>query len=124
MKNQYRKKPIVIEAFQMTRERRSDNSEWTEWMHQAWNMDPADENSLSCVDYPESDGTDQLQIKTLEGVMLVGWGDYIIRGVMGELYPCKESIFNATYESVDDINEKKTQQAMDNIAKLDEELGL
>ena len=30
MKNQYRKKPIVIEAFQMTRERRSDNSEWTD----------------------------------------------------------------------------------------------
>ena len=33
----YRKKPIVIEAFQMTKERRQDNSEWPSWLNEAWN---------------------------------------------------------------------------------------
>ena len=40
-------------------------------------------------------------ILTLEGEHLVNWGDYIIRGVKGELYPCKEDIFRATYENLD-----------------------
>lgn len=100
MKNQYRKKPVVIEAFQMTRERRGDNADWPSWMHQAWQKEPSEEGSLSCVDFPNSDGTDQLQIRTLEGMHLVGWGDYIIQGIKGELYPCKPDIFEATYEAV------------------------
>jgi len=100
MKNQYRKKPVVIEAFQMTRERRGDNADWPSWMHQAWQKDAKDEGSLTCVDFPNSDGTDPLQIRTLEGMHLVGWGDYIIQGVKGELYPCKPDIFEATYEAV------------------------
>src|SRR5690625_1717147 len=40
-------------------------------------------------------------IKTLEGDMRVSKGDYIIRGVAGEFYPCKPDIFKATYEEVD-----------------------
>jgi hypothetical protein len=36
----------------------------------------------------------------LEGKHLVGWGDYIIQGVKGELYPCKPDIFEMTYEEV------------------------
>ncbi len=98
----FRKKPVVIEAFQMTKEASGDNSNWPNWLHSAWNKDFSEEGSLSCVDYPYSDGTDNLQIKTLEGVHTVGWGDYIIQGVMGELYPCKPDIFEATYEAVDD----------------------
>ena len=39
-------------------------------------------------------------IRTLEGDMVVMPGDYIIRGVKGELYPCKPDVFEATYESV------------------------
>lgn len=41
-------------------------------------------------------------IKTLEGDMTVSDGDWVIRGVKGELYPCKPDIFAATYERVDD----------------------
>lgn len=41
-----------------------------------------------------------LKIKTLEGDMAVGYGDYIIRGVAGEFYPCKPDIFAITYEPV------------------------
>lgn len=43
---------------------------------------------------------DLLEIVTLEGKHLVSWGDWIIRGVKGELYPCKPDIFAATYEKV------------------------
>lgn len=99
--SKFRKKPVVIEAFQMTRERRASNAEWPSWMHEAWQLHVSEPGSLSCVDYPESDGTDKLQITTLEGVMLVEWGDWIIQDVKGELYPCKPDIFAATYEPVE-----------------------
>ena len=92
----YRKKPIVIEAFQMTKARRNDNRDWPEWLNRAWNeiselvgafrIDPNDENR------------ERVQIVTLEGVMLVQWDDWIIKGVKGEFYPCKPDIFEATYE--------------------------
>ena len=97
----YRKKPVVIEAFQITKKRRVDNSEWPDWLNQAWNLDYHEKNSLSCVDWPDSDGTDKLQINTLEGYHDVGWDDYIIQGVKGELYPCKPDIFEMTYEKVE-----------------------
>jgi hypothetical protein len=94
----FRKKPVVIEAFQMTRERRGDNSEWPEWLNRAWNKSRGDDGAVSCRDWPHSDGTDPLVIRTLEGVHYVDWNDWIIQGVKGELYPCKPDIFEATYE--------------------------
>jgi hypothetical protein len=96
----FRKKPAVIEAFQMTKERRLDNSEWPDWMHEAWNKEQEDEGALYPSAYPESQGDDPLMIHTLEGTHLVGWGDWIIQGVQGEIYPCKPDIFAATYEEV------------------------
>jgi hypothetical protein len=98
-KMKYKKKPVVIEAFQMTKDRRADNSEWPEWLHEAWQKEPGEDGSLSCVD-----GTDQLQIRTLEGMHLVGWGDYIIQGVEGELYSCKPRLFKATYDPVYELS--------------------
>lgn len=94
----YRKKPVVIEAFQMTPERRRDNSEWPNWLHRAWNMAHEEPGAVYCEDFPNSDGTDRLMIHTLEGEHRVDWGDFIIQGVKGELYPCKPDIFAATYE--------------------------
>ena len=84
----FRKRPVVIEAFQMTEERRWDNSDWPGWLHQAWQ-----DSILYCIG-----GGAQLYIKTLEGEHKVSWGDWIIQGVKGELYPCKPDIFEATYE--------------------------
>lgn len=50
----------------------------------------------------EGQGADAvLKIDTLEGVMTAQVGDWIIRGVKGEFYPCKPDIFAATYEPVD-----------------------
>ena len=43
---------------------------------------------------------DKLEIPTLEGVMTASLGDWIIKGVSGEIYPCKPDIFEATYEAV------------------------
>lgn len=95
----WRKKPVVIEAFQMTRERRESNLEWPDWMHRAWQKERDEEGAL----YPSVPGTRDgtLTIRTLEGEHLVWWGDYIIRGVKGELYPCKPDIFEMTYERVE-----------------------
>ena len=42
----------------------------------------------------------EMEIETLEGTMKANKGDFIIRGVKGELYPCKEDIFYETYEKV------------------------
>ena len=97
----YRKKPVVIEAFQMTKERRSDNRDWPCWLNEAWNKSFAEVSAVSCEDFPESDGTDRLIIHTMEGVMHVNWGDWIIQGVKGELYACKPDIFAMTYEAVE-----------------------
>jgi hypothetical protein len=99
----YRKKPVVVEAFQMTEARRKDNSEWPKWLHIAWNTPRYDYGALWPLNYPVSDGADTLLLNTPEGVMNVRFGDWIIRGVAGELYPCKPDIFAATYEPVEDV---------------------
>ncbi len=94
----FRKKPVVIEAFQMTMARRWDNSEWPEWLHAAWQMEPG---VVGAVWPKPEDARDILLISTLEGGLDVQWNDWIIQGVQGELYPCKPDIFEATYEFVE-----------------------
>lgn len=95
----FRKKPIVIEAFQMTSESRMSNVDWPEWMHRAWQHERETPGSLYPTERGTGDGT--LSVGTLEGPHLVSMGDWIIRGVKGELYPCKPDIFKATYEPAD-----------------------
>lgn len=95
----FRKKPVVIEAFQITPKTRADNAEWPEWAHEAWNFDRSHVGSLSPYDIGTGDGP--LRVLTLEGAMRADFGDWIIRGVKGELYPCKPDIFAATYEAVE-----------------------
>jgi hypothetical protein len=97
----YRKKPIVIEAFQMTEARRSNNTDWPEWLNYAWNKEISEVGSVSPKDFPNSTGTDKLCVQTLEGPLNVDWDDYIIRGIQGELYPCKPDIFESTYDPVE-----------------------
>ena len=74
----FRKKPVVIEAVQFD----PDNWAATEGVE------------IIRLEY----GGAVARIKTLEGTMLAQPGDWIIRGVKGELYPCKPDIFDATYE--------------------------
>lgn len=96
----YRKKPVVIEAVKLGWDT------WSEMCDHAGIGKLVDGKPEGCyVDalghaLPEgrTSGTIGLQIPTLEGVMLGREGDYIIKGVKGELYPCKPDIFDATYE--------------------------
>lgn len=85
----YRKKPVVIDAFKWEGQ---SYTLWPEW---------ASEYTHGHQDFQirhEQDGT--LSIPTLEGRMTAQRGDFIIKGVKGEVYPCKPDIFEATYEKV------------------------
>ena len=94
----FRKKPVIIEAFQMTEKKRESNYEWPGWLHLAWQLEREEAGSLHPTEAGTGNGT--LSIMTLEGEHLVSWGDWIIQGVKGELYPCKPDIFEATYEEM------------------------
>lgn len=81
----FRKKPVVIEAIQ--------------WVGS---------NFQEIVSFTVGIGTlghdfmnDQVEIPTLEGEMIASLGDWIIKGIRGEFYPCKPDIFDATYEAVE-----------------------
>lgn len=84
----YRKKPVVIEAVQWTGENIDEIlSHGNSGPHPSWGAD---------FQVNTSDKT--VEILTREGVMKASVGDWIIRGVAGEFYPCKPDIFAETYE--------------------------
>ena len=88
---QYRKKPVVIEAFKYGIDNRPD-----------WFNDKVTTNEIvTYVGYDlRSPEEFYCEIKTLEGIMRGDYEDYIIQGIKGEIYPCKPDIFEATYEIV------------------------
>jgi hypothetical protein len=86
----FRKKPVVIEAVQFDGSERS-RDEIFSWL---------DEHEQLCESAPAADGKCSIIVPTLEGNHLALPGDWIIKGVKGEFYPCKPDIFAATYESV------------------------
>lgn len=60
--------------------------------------------SKECLVFPQwIKKEEKIEIKTLEGTMTANIGDYIIKGVNGEFYPCKPDIFDKTYEEVKEI---------------------
>jgi hypothetical protein len=78
----YRKKPVVVEALRFN----GDN------FKECKNF--IGDNYDNTLNFPN--------IKTLEGTMAVNTGDWIIKGVKGEFYPCKPDIFELTYEKVEE----------------------
>lgn len=93
---EYRKKPVVIEAVQFSEYEAAcapspvapEGGDLWKWMH--------DHGQPVLV--RQDQGPAFLTIGTLEGEMRADIGDWIIRGVQGEFYPCKPSIFAATYD--------------------------
>ena len=96
MIKKYVKKPVEVEAIQL----KEDN------IIEVFDF-------LDGANYKETKSAEELQyfskamleqgyieIETLEGIMKASFGDYIIKGVKGEFYPCKPDIFQATYEEV------------------------
>ena len=92
----YRKKPVEIEAIKWTGYNLNEVIDFVgesllyEIYDDAWKVGKAP----VMVD---------MKIKTLEGNMTVSTGDYIIKGVQGEFYPCKPDIFEQTYEPVSEV---------------------
>ena len=88
----YKKKPIVIESIQLTDSNLETISNWLE------------SHNISTTIWSQ-DGLDSgIVIPTLEGDMRASIGDWIIKGVKGEFYPCKPDIFEKTYEVVGDFD--------------------
>jgi hypothetical protein len=79
----YRKKPVVIQAIQ-------------------WDGNNIEDILSLGSDRDISMINNQLCISTLEGDHIANVGDFIIKGIKGELYPCKPDIFEATYELVEE----------------------
>jgi hypothetical protein len=94
MMAQYRKKPVVIDAVQMTAENFKKAGGWPEWL-----LDASKAGTVRAVN-SRSFPNVVVEIATLEGLLLCNEDDWIIRGIKGELYPCKPDIFAATYEPV------------------------
>ena len=91
----YRKKPVAIEAIRYDG---TNAAAIQSWAHRG--LPP----EASAIVIPNGYGITHapLSIRTLEGMMTANPGDWIIRGVKGEFYPCKPDIFEATYEPVEE----------------------
>ena len=96
----FRKKPVIIDAIQFTGKESLD--EVIEFINLEKICGKREANIIkSIIDYYfEKDKA--IVIPTLEGNMIASIGDWIIRGVQGEYYPCKPDIFKATYEAVEE----------------------
>ena len=84
--SKFRKKPVVIEAMQFDGTNGLAIERWSD-------------SGAESMELPN--GKRFMQIMTLEGVMRAEFGDWIIKGVKGEFYPCKPDIFAATYEQAE-----------------------
>ena len=85
MVNKYVKRPVIIEAIEF------DGSEESEKEIRDWSEGNVGKSAL----------TDELFVRTLEGFLKIQKGDFVIKGIKGEFYPCKPDIFYATYDKVD-----------------------
>lgn len=94
----YRKRPIEIEAVQFTGDNEYEIAKFMGISLAGLQMS-VDTVLRTDGDYRENT---HIHIHTLEGTMIVNCGDYIIKGVKGEFYPCKPDIFNETYEGVEE----------------------
>lgn len=83
----FRKKPVVIEAVL-----------WDGSIGSLEEIELFDDAGVINTNLSKN----ELQIVTSEGVMTASQGDWIIKGIAGEMYPCKNEIFIATYDSVED----------------------
>lgn len=96
----YRKKPVEVEAYQLTQENFQDWESWPRWLSGA--VVGSRPRRIYYASPPAL-----IVVDTLEGQMKAYPDDWIIKGVQGELYPCRPAIFEATYEEVgDEVSEE------------------
>jgi hypothetical protein len=96
MIKQYVKKPVVIQAIQLTNSKEviADCIKFVDEIDMSTNIIGRNACIKSVLD------VGGLAIETLEGTMKASFGDFIIKGVNGEFYPCKPDIFEKTYEEI------------------------
>jgi hypothetical protein len=96
--SKFRMRPITIYAYKLTEGLAESFHQWPSWLLDAWYLDKGDIGCfyLKCNAHLEA----EFFIHTLAGEHKVSCGDWIIRGVKGELYTCKPDIFALTYEKV------------------------
>lgn len=94
----YRKKPVVVEAIQYKEPHYDNIDEIKKFTNQSIKVEYDVGSSEDGGGYFQR--YRRIKLLTLEGEMLVSEGDYIIKGVNGEFYPCKPDIFHKTYEKV------------------------
>ena len=88
----YKKKPISVEAIQFTGKNGWQINKWSNGLaYSSPVLEPNKNNPTG----------EYMQINTLEGTMIANVGDYIIKGIKNEFYPCKSDIFEATYEKAE-----------------------
>ena len=94
--SKYKKKPVIIEAFQYDGDLIDAKGSYyvPDWAVKAYQ-----DGTMFFAKSTESPS--ELFIKTLEGYHHVSVGDYVIKGIQGELYPCKPDIFEQTYEKAE-----------------------
>ena len=90
MIKKYKKKPVVIEAIQFTNDNRNQVLSWLQ------------SQQMNIYHSFYKDSHPVIIIPTLEGEMRASIGDFIIKGVQGEFYPCKPDIFEKTYEQIEE----------------------
>lgn len=88
MRKKYRKRPVIIEAVQFTRENWAEIVSFTNGSAKGMTIERCPYGKCTCI------------IPTLEGDHIANENDYIIKGIKGEFYPCKPDIFEQTYEKV------------------------
>lgn len=93
----YRKKPVVVEAWQWDGNFLEDCKDVPQWLYEAEERGDVE----AYADWYNAEES-FMEIETLEGTHIAKPGDYIIKGIQGELYPCKPDIFEQTYEEVAD----------------------
>lgn len=95
-----RKKPIEVEVFRILEKFMPGDEQTPEWLLEAWL------NKTLNGDVEDELGDDEhllnISIETLEGTMAANVGDYIIKGVKGEIYPCKPDVFEMSYDIVEE----------------------
>lgn len=113
----YRKKPVVIEAFQYDGDLTGSTGKY---YVPAWAIKAFESDVMYYGSERNNEPPFELYIDTLEGTHHVSVGDYIIQGVNGEIYPCKPDIFLKTYEVLEapGMFQRKKQMELKDTIKL------
>ena len=90
--DKYRKKPVVVEAVQLSMEN----------LEACIDQMRADGYEVKTYSKPPMRAISGLQMKTENGIILVSFGDYLMKGIQGEYYPCPADVFEASCEVIPD----------------------